>query len=105
MAGSLAIDRKLFDYFAQHIEYDLAAGGPDPHMRCTGHMVRDVSWEEKVWRIGCYVGVYNVPSAEVIWQHWPWKRVINDPEGLASWIAENWKGLNFRRERRAVRTP
>lgn len=101
----LAINRKLFDYFAQHIEYDLAAGGPDPHMRCIGRMTHDVSWEEKVWRIGCYVGVYNVPSAEVIWQHWPWRKVADDTEGLILWIAENWKGLNFRRERRAVRTP
>lgn len=96
----------LWDSFAKHIEYDLAAGGPDPHMRTVGRLIRDVSMEEKIWRIGCYVAVYNVPSAEVIWQHWPWERVVNDLRNdFGAWITENWKGLNFRRERRAVRTP
>lgn len=96
---------ELWNAFAQHIEYDLAAGGPDPHMRTVGRMSKNVSWEEKVWRVGCYVGVYNVPSAEVIWQHWPWDKIASDTEGFSLWIAENWRGLNFRRERRAVRTP
>jgi hypothetical protein len=98
-------NNQLWDAFAEHIRSDLAAGGPDPHMRCVGEMIKDVPLDEKIWRIGCYVAVYNVPTAEFIWREWPWKRFHEHSEEFPGWIKENWSKLQFRRERRAVRTP
>jgi len=91
--------------FKDFITYELAAGGPDPHMRCVEWMSRGLPDAEKVWRAGVYVSVYNVPAAEVIWRAWPWARVLDEQEKLTPWIAEHWGGLTLRRERRAVRTP
>jgi hypothetical protein len=69
-------------------------------MACVGEMSKNCTWGEKMWRAGCYVGVYNVPTAEVIWQEWS----PNDLTGLEAWIDANWTGLGFRRERRSVRS-
>lgn len=91
--------------FTEFVTYELAAGGPDPHMRCVEWMSRGLPRQEQIWRAGVYVSVYNVPSAEVIWRAWPWARVVEEHEKLAPWIAEHWGGLSLRRERRAVRTP
>jgi hypothetical protein len=94
--------------FVDFARLDKAAGGPDSHMKTVVHLSHDVSVEEKVWRAGLYAGtVYNVPTAEVLWQHWPWHRVrhIDGLAGLEAWIKTNWDGFGFRRERRAVRSP
>lgn len=85
---------------ATFARYEILAGGPDPHMRLVGHMSRGCSWEERVWRAGCYIGVYNVPSAEAIWQSWPWSRVREEPNLLGSWLREHWAGIALRRERK-----
>jgi hypothetical protein len=94
--------------FAEFCLYELASGGPDPHMRYVGHMSRDVDWAERAWRIGLYVAVYNVPTAEVIWQHWPWAKVWPDLQSktpmFPRWIGTKWPGFQIRRERRAART-
>lgn len=94
-----------FRFFSDFCRYETVVGGPDPHMACVGHMSKDCGLRERVWRAGCYIGVYNVPTAEVIWQNWPRDRVFEEGDNLGAWISENWKGLGFRRERRAVRSP
>ena len=92
-------------FFAEFCKYETMAGGPDPHMRLVGHMSRNCSPEEKIWRAGCYVGVYNVPTAEALWKHWPWPSVPERGTVLEDWLQQNWKGIAFRRERRCVRSP
>jgi hypothetical protein len=102
------LDDEHFRYFSEFCRYDMAVGGPDPHMACVGHMSRNEGWRERMWRAGCYIGVYNVPTAEVIWQNWSWRDVSArgwNTDDMGSWISENWQGLALRRERRAVRTP
>lgn len=105
----LQVDRDtLWRGLGEFAEFELAAGGPDPHMRYVGHMSMDSSYEERIWRAGVYVNVYNSPTAEVIWQHWPWQAVSRSygaREQFAGWLERHWKGLQLRRERRAVRTP
>jgi hypothetical protein len=79
------------------------AGGTTPHMlmavkACEGLDVRD-----QLWRAGCYAFVYNIPTAEVLWRNWQpgeWKH-----DDLVKWIADNWKGIKFRKERKAARSP
>lgn len=82
---------------AEFSRYEIMAGGPDPHMRVVGHMSGPCSWEERVWRAGCYVGVYNVPSAEAIWREWP---LGGGTQHLEDWLRENWEGIELRRERK-----
>lgn len=99
---------KMNDHWQKFVEFstlEMQAGGPDPHMKVAGHMSRNEPLPERIWRAGCYVGVYNVPSAEVLWRHWPWPRIVEEPEALLPWLQEHWKGLSLRRERRCVRTP
>ena len=97
------MDPEKVDHWKQLAEfsrYELLAGGPDPHMKLVGHMGKDCSWEERVWRAGCYIGVYNVPSAEAIWQNWSWSRMKEEPARLESWLREHWEGIALRRERK-----
>jgi len=101
-----AIDTRHWGYFTNFCKLEMAAGGPDPHMVVCGHMSRKESWEERIWRGGVYVGVYNVPTAEQIWEEWPWERVKDDYLTFAyEWLPMNWKGIATRRERRCVRAP
>ena len=94
----------LWEAFVDFCIYELAAGGPDPHMRYVGWLSRDEEWAERAWRMGVYVNVYNTATAEVIWQHWPWAKADAEPEAFAAWIKDNWPGITLRRERRAART-
>lgn len=83
----------------------LEVGEPSPHMKIVGHLSRDCSWEEKVWRAGCYGVPYSIITAEVLWTEWPFARALSDPRGLESWIHQNWSNIHTRTERRCVRTP
>jgi hypothetical protein len=99
-----AADPKQWDFFAEFIKWEKAVGGPDPHMALVGAMVEDRQWIDRAWAGGCYVGVYNAPTAEVLWTQWPHVRVMAEPEALEPWISQHWNGLAFRRERRAARS-
>lgn len=93
-------------YFREFCENEIAAGGPDPHMRTVAEMSRGEEWVERVWRGGVYAGVYNVPSAEVIWTAWPFERALSAaPGAVEEWLRANWKAIVTRRERRCVRRP
>ena len=111
-AAPRAVPAAPVDHWRQLAEfalYELAAGGPDPHMRYAGKAAFPCGWQEIVWRAGVYMAFYNYPSAEVVWQHWPYKDVmtktVNGDPAFPIWLKENWKGLATRRERRTVRTP
>jgi hypothetical protein len=101
----LAVSVDHWKQFAEFCHYEQLAGGPDPHMALVGEMSRGEPLEEIWWRAGCYIACYNAPTAEAIWKHWTAREVRANPEGFRRWIRENWAGLGFRRERRAVRTP
>lgn len=91
--------------FAEFVYYERAVGGPDPHMRLVGEgMSAGEDWREIVWRGGCYIGVYNVPTAQVLWEHLRPEEAV-DYDKAAAFVADAWGGLTMRRERRAVRTP
>ena len=103
--SELAVSVDHWQKFAEFCHYEQLAGGPDPHMALVGEMSRGEPLEEIWWRAGCYIACYNAPTAEAIWKHWTAREVRMNPEGMRRWIRENWAGLGFRRERRAVRTP
>lgn len=92
-------------HFADFCKYEKLSGGPDPQLA----MVAEMSWgcdvQEQLWRAMCYIAVYNVPYAEVIWQANPWKRVAKPFDELDRWLADAFKqGLLVTRiERRCVR--
>ena len=93
-------------YFRAFCENEIAAGGPDPHMKTVAAMSAGLPWAERVWHGGVYAGVYNVPSAEFIWQEWPADRVDQArPGALEDWLRANWGAIVTRRERRCVRRP
>lgn len=83
--------------------YERLAGGPDPHMAVVGHLSRDVSQEERLWRAWCYLSCYNVPTAEYLWTEWPWERVAGQrADGiLQAWVESKWP-LPLRRERKRL---
>lgn len=89
---------------AEFCRYEKLAGGPDPHMAVVGHLSRESSLHERFWRAGCYLAVYNVPTAELLWRNWSAEAVRDAPQKFQEWIEDNWARLQFRRERRAVRS-
>lgn len=91
-----------WDYFAEFCYYEMNAGGPDPHMVLAGHMARDCEWIEQLWRGFCYLGFYNVPTAEKFWWDWPWPKIVTHGN-VYDWIDKHWDGIATRRERRCVR--
>lgn len=91
--------------FREFIEFEKAVGGPDPHMAMVIHMSQRESTPEAAWRAGCYIGAYNVPAAQLIWQAWPWPTIAVAPqEHVVDWCRSVWP-IPTRRERRSVRTP
>lgn len=91
--------------FSEFLKWEMAVGGPDSHMATVIQMSKDEALDERIWRGFCYVGVYNVPSAEKIWQSWPYELAKDQPEKLDRWIHDFWPGLTTRRERKCVRSP
>jgi len=92
--------------FAEFCRYEKAVGGPSPHAAMVAGMIRGLPVQEQVWRVGCYGGVYNTGGALALWTALSRESVLGMGEpALRGWLKENWEGLPFRRERRAVRTP
>lgn len=95
-----------WDKFAEFCRYEMLTGGPDPHMAAVIKMCDGLPMPEKVWRVACYVGVYNVPSAEAIWNHWSGATFLrSNPDAMRLWLDQNIKGLRWRRERRTANSP
>lgn len=92
-------------FFSEFVDFETRAGGPDPHLTLAAHMSRNASLQERFWRAGCYISVYNAPFGEAIWRHWSWERYQREPELLLPWLQDNWKKIVTRRERRCVRRP
>jgi len=94
-------DKRHWDLFTEFTKYEMASGGPDPHVAFVGAFAKDCSFEEKLWRGGCYISAYNVATAEVIWRDWPWPKVMREP--MLPWLYEHWSGMTTRTERKGVR--
>ena len=91
---------KFFGEFCLGVQ---RAGGTTPHMLMAVKACEGLEIMEQLWRAGCYAFVYNIPTAEVLWKKWQpgeWKH-----DDLVSWITDNWKGIRFRKERKAARSP
>jgi len=91
---------RLFDEFCEN---ETELGGPDPHMATIAEMSLGVTLPEMIWRAGCYIGVYNAPTSERLWQEYPWPRALEEPETVEPWLRTVWAGIETRRERRSVR--
>lgn len=90
-------------YFAEFCQGVSWTGGTTPHMLTTVEAGRGLDQREKLWRAGCYGFVYNEPTAEILWKRWrpgEWTR-----DELIEWTRDNWKGIKFRKERKAARSP
>lgn len=58
----------------------------------------------KAWLAGCYVGPYNEPTGEFIFNSWPGGTKSFDSDGFAKWVEDNWSALSIRQERRPVKS-
>lgn len=77
---------------------------PSPHMQMIGSLTASKNPVEKVWFSCLYTAFYNIPSALVMWQDWPWDNAYDVPNQMENWLTEHWQGITTRIERRAVRT-
>lgn len=106
MKGTLAQhqDPAIWEFFADFCRWEMAVGGPDPHMATMIAMMPSESDPQaRLWEGAAYVSVYNVPTAEAILREWTWQGArAGDVTG---WLTEHWAGIVTRRERRAVRSP
>lgn len=92
-------------FFAEFAKWDKASGGPDSHMATVGWLVKDLPVEQRLWQIGLYLGVYNVPTAEALWHHFPRAEDLPPAAEVEAWLRSQWDGIATRRERRSVRRP
>lgn len=97
------------DDFIEFSRLEKLAGGPDPHMKLAGRLAQGLGAVDKpdIWWVGgCYIGVYNYPTAEMLLFNWPLDAVlVNDASEIEEWLTAHWDGIETRRERRSVRTP
>jgi len=94
--------------FKDFVKYELAVGGPDPHMKVANWIANRVcdSDLQAAWFGGLYVAPYNVPSGEVLFNLWNHPSVVLDnPEAFTQWLSDSWKAITCRKERRAVMAP
>ena len=95
-------------FFAEFCKWELASGGPDPQLPTVFEMAKDAaSDEEAIWRGCCYIGVYNVPYAEVLWRGLPFAKCLQNPLWMRHWLDTAFaRGhITTRIERRAARRP
>jgi hypothetical protein len=103
----IALEVDHWQNFADFCRLEMAIGGPGPHMKLTAKMCEldGCDWEETAWRGLCYLGVYNVPTAEQIWNIWPFQKAVLEREQFLPWFTEHWAGITMRRERKSARSP
>jgi hypothetical protein len=92
-------------FFEEFAYYDRLAGGPDSHMATVGWLTKDDPQDIRLWKIGLYLGVYNVPTAEALWHQFPDPYNLPPARGVEDFLTARWDGIATRRERRSVRTP
>lgn len=92
--------------FKEFCKLETALKGPDPQLITLHSMCEldECHLYEEVWRAGLTMGVWNVPTAEMIWKAWPLERAMTEPEQMEDWLRTNWAGIFRRRERRCVNT-
>jgi len=79
------------------------SGGTTPHMLMTVEAARrQPRLADQLWWAGCYAFVYNFATAEVINMHWQWDTL--EPDALRAWLTRHWKGIKWRKERKAARS-
>lgn len=93
-------------HFKEFCRLEKELKGPDPQL-VTTHRICELDechLYEEVWRAGLVMGVWNVPTAEMIWKDWPLERAMREPEVMSDWLTTHWSGIYRRRERRCVNT-
>ena len=93
-------------FFAEFCRWEISSGGPDPQLPTVAEMAKDAaSDEEALWRGCCYIGVYNVPYAEVLWRGLPFAKCLQNPLWMRHWLDTAYaRGhITTRIERRAAR--
>jgi hypothetical protein len=94
-------------FFAEFCRWELASGGPDPQLTMVAEMANlpIIDENERVWRALCYIAVYNVPYAEVLWRHWSYTQAENTG-ALRHWLDEAFEPptkITCRNERKMMR--
>lgn len=96
-----------FDKIVEFTEFKKLVGEPSPHLAIVGQMSSGWPVERRAWALGCYGAVYCLPTAQVLWTHWPNAvDVVKLGEaGVRAWLEMHWAGIVTRTERRCIRTP
>lgn len=95
-----------FRKFTEFTQRKMEVNEPSPHLAMVGHMSKDESVIERVWRIGCYAIPYSLPVGMMTWQTFTAEQAMRNPKKVLNWIDKNWNGIlkGTRRERRCVRS-
>lgn len=89
--------------FPEYIRYEQAVGAPDAQLDYVQRLSVDESWEERMWRIGCYGAYHAFPAAYATWLHWPYPRINEEGERFRGWLELHKGNFPSRAQRRAVR--
>ena len=94
-----------FNKFVEFTKFKGEIGEPSPHLAIVGHMSKGHDYHDRLWLLGLYAATYCLPTAQVIWQLYPYRKAVESSQDLRGWLKENWAGVVTRTERRCVRSP
>lgn len=93
--GSAELHRRMFTLFSK---YEIACGGPDPHMKMAERLA--LSSDDPLWVAGVYTAPYVVSTALAITDRWGRVEVLRREPEFTAWVEDNWGYLPIRKERR-----
>lgn len=96
-------DMYRLEQFGEFCKLKKGVNGPDIHMKAAGAGT-EYAGPHRSWQLAVYNNFCSTPSAAVVWANWQPVQIIAQPEGLRYWIAQNWKGIPIRQNRRPARS-
>ncbi len=88
--------------FAEFCSLFIDVGGPDPHLKVVVEAAKRLDREDALWLVYCYMAVYTIGGAAVLYAL---TRDVEDPREIEDLISEHRPGIPLRTERRAVYNP
>lgn len=94
----LACDEKHLQNFIDFSRWEIATGGPDPHIKLAVHLAS--ASDDPYWYAAGYTAPYVIATNHAVTTEFSRERAQKDPEALRNFVMNGWEYLPVRKERR-----